>query len=71
VILDSSKDLSDWIVRPFDSTSDTIVNDDSDVGTCALGKDFTLITPLSSVKVIAVYNIETKRIENIDASFVI
>ena len=49
VILDSSKDLCDWIARSFDSTSSPIVNDDSNVGNRALSVYIALMTPLSSV----------------------
>ena len=69
VILDSSKDLSGWIARSFDSKSSPIVDDDSEVGNCGLGIDFSFTPPLSSVKMIVIINMETKRIENIDVSF--
>ena len=69
VILDSSKYLCDGIIRSFDSKSSPIVDDDSEVGNCGLGIDFSFTPPLSPVKIIAKINMETKRIENIDVSF--
>jgi len=62
LISDPSNDECDWIERVLDPVSDKVVDD---------GKAFTVATLSSSVKMFAIKNRETKRIENIENTFII
>ena len=62
MISDSSNDECEWIGRVLDPVSYKVVDD---------GKAFIVVTLLSSVKMFAIKNKETKRIENIEVSFII